>query len=146
MEGWGRKKCKTNVYRLLVGLSSSSLVKMCLCRLLSRRLRQVTSVVTFSVQRRLKPSHHIMICQLLPRFRAPRYRSIKMHVRLSIKNQSNTSSFIRNRLMQGSTRKAPPRSFGAHGTLDAVNRNICAKLGQNGIHVCLQPVSFLEFL
>ena len=61
-----------------------------------------------------------------------------------LKNQSNTSSFIRNRLMQGSTRKAPPRSFGAHGTLDAVNRNICAKLGQNGIHVCLQPVSILS--
>ena len=78
-EGWGHHKCKMNVCMLLVGLSSSSLVKMCLFQLLSGRLRHVTSTVTFSVQQRLKPSHHVMICQLLPRFHAPRYQSIKMH-------------------------------------------------------------------
>ena len=75
----------TNVCILLVGLSSSSLVKMCLFQLLSGRLRHVTSTVTFSVQQRLKPSHHVMIYQLLPHFRAPRYRSIKMHDQSSSK-------------------------------------------------------------
>ena len=137
---WSAKNVRHNVCILLVGLSSSSMLTKCLFRLRSRRLRHVTSMVTFSVQRQLKPSHQDMICQLLPRFRAPQYRSIKMHDLLSAKKSEWYVVFYSQQLDARKHRESSNTFFlGTWHIRRSESEYICTQFWQHGIHVCLRP-------
>ena len=116
----------------------------CLFRLTSRRSYHVTSIASFSVQRRLKPLHHVVISKLLPRFRTPRCIDLlhKMLGQLSA-NKSERYVVFYSQQVDGRKNQESSSTF-VLCTFNVVNQNICTKLRQNGIHVCLWPVSFLQ--